>query len=208
MPISRVLYGGGLTAIGARRVPRVGRSDRERLAQRMHHANSGGRAIRAPRLAALARQRLPVWLRCVVDSEDLANSAIGNLIFGLREGQFPDLHDREGLWALLACITVRKAKNEIASASRQKRSPPGARVPLDDDLLARDTPPDLRVMAAERFEVLIERLRLKDELLATIALLKFEGYTNEEIAARLGCSCRRVARKLELIRKTWETEEA
>jgi hypothetical protein len=32
----------------------------------------------------------------------------------------------------------------------------------------------------------------------------FEGYTNDEIAQRLGCSRSKVARKLELIRKTWQ----
>jgi len=36
-----------------------------------------------------------------------------------------------------------------------------------------------------------------------VALLKMEGYTGEEIADRLGCSLRSVARKLELIRRTW-----
>ena len=30
-----------------------------------------------------------------------------------------------------------------------------------------------------------------------------EGYTNEEIADRLGCSLRSVARKVELVRRTW-----
>jgi DNA-directed RNA polymerase specialized sigma24 family protein len=162
----------------------------------------------SPRLAALAAERLPVWLRCAVDSDDVANSAIYSVILGLKEGRFPDLHDRDGLWALLACITVRKAIKEVASASRQKRLAPKRRVPLEEGIKAPEHSPDLRVMAAEGFEILIERLRLKDEVLATVALLKFEGYTNEEIARRLGCSCRRVARKLELIRKTWETEEA
>jgi DNA-binding CsgD family transcriptional regulator len=32
-----------------------------------------------------------------------------------------------------------------------------------------------------------------------------EGYTNDEIAAQLGCARRTVARRLELIRKTWES---
>jgi len=161
----------------------------------------------SPRLAALARVRLPKWLRCAVDSDDVANSAIYSVILGLRDGKFPDLHDRDGLWALLACITVRKAILEIDSASRKKRLPPKRRQPLDEGIEAPDPRPDLAVMAAEGFEVLIERLRLKDEVLAEIALKKFEGYTNEGIARQLGCSCRRVARKLELIRKTWETEE-
>ncbi len=160
----------------------------------------------SPRLAALAAERLPVWLRCAVDGDDVANSAIYSVILGLKDGQFPELHDRDGLWALLACITVRKAIREIARASRQKRLPRERQVPLAEGIQAPGLPPDLRVMAAEGFEILIERLRLKDELLVTIALMKFEGYTNEEIARRLGCSCRRVARKLDLIRKTWETE--
>jgi DNA-directed RNA polymerase specialized sigma24 family protein len=162
----------------------------------------------SPRLAALARERLPKWLRCAVDSDDVANSAINSVILGLRHGKFPELHDRDGLWALLACITVRKAIKEIAGASRQKRLPLKRRLPLEEGIKAADPPPDLRVMAAERFEILIERLRLKDEALASIALKKFEGYTSEEIARQLGCSCRRVARKLELIRMTWEREEA
>ena len=34
-----------------------------------------------------------------------------------------------------------------------------------------------------------------------------EGYTNEEVAGRLGCSLRTVARKRELIRRTWTDEE-
>jgi hypothetical protein len=33
-----------------------------------------------------------------------------------------------------------------------------------------------------------------------------EGYTNEEIAARLGCGLRTVARKLEIIRTAWQDE--
>ncbi len=138
----------------------------------------------------------------------MANSAIYSVILGLRDGRFPDLHDRDGLWALLACITARKTVHELDRASRKKRLRAGMRQPLGEELEAPDPPPDLAVIAAERFEILIERLRLKDEVLATIALAKFEQYTNEEIARRLGCSCRRVARKLELIRKTWETEEA
>jgi hypothetical protein len=30
-----------------------------------------------------------------------------------------------------------------------------------------------------------------------------EGYTNDEIAAQLGCARRTIARRLDLIRKTW-----
>jgi RNA polymerase sigma factor (sigma-70 family) len=160
----------------------------------------------SPRLTSLARQRLPVWLRHIVDGGDLANSVFGDFILGLRQGRFPDLDDRDDLWALLACMTARKAINEIESALRQKRPPPWMNQPLNDALVATEPEPDLAVMAAEQFERLLELLRLKDEILERISLWKFEGYTHQEIASRLGCSCRRVARKLELIRMIWEME--
>jgi hypothetical protein len=36
--------------------------------------------------------------------------------------------------------------------------------------------------------------------------LRIEGYTNEEVSQRLGFSLRTVARKIELIRRTWADE--
>jgi DNA-directed RNA polymerase specialized sigma24 family protein len=159
------------------------------------------------RLSALARQRLPGCVRAVVDGEDLANSAFRYFLAGAQEGRFPDLIDRDGLWALLARITVWKANNEIKSAGRQKRPPPWAQVPLEDGVVPAVPPPVLEVMAAEQFQILIERLRVKDELLKSIAIWKFEGDTDQEIAQRLRCSRRRVARKLAMIRMILETEE-
>ncbi len=161
----------------------------------------------SPRVAALARERLPVWLQCVVDGDDVANSAMCSLIMGLREGRFPTLQDREDLWALVACITVRKAKNEVEKAKRQKRWSGRASVAIDENVVAPGLPPDLTRKAAEQFEQLIDVLHRRDGLLETIALWKFEGYTGDEIAKRLGCSSRRVARKLDLIRMIWDEEE-
>jgi DNA-directed RNA polymerase specialized sigma24 family protein len=159
----------------------------------------------SPRLAALAKGRLPVWLQCVVDGDDLANSAMCSVIMGLREGRFPGLHGREDLWALLACITVRKAINEVDKASRKKRQGKASGA-LDETLIAPGLSPELTLRAAERFEQLIDRLRQTDKMLETIALWKFEGYTSAEVANRLGCSIRRVARKLDLIRRILEQE--
>ena len=42
--------------------------------------------------------------------------------------------------------------------------------------------------------------------LRTIALLKLEGHTNDEIAARIGRSVPTVERRLRLIRQTWKEE--
>ncbi len=162
----------------------------------------------SPRLAALAKERLPIWMRGVIDGDDVANDALCSVVMGLREGRFPNLHDRDDLWALLACITLRKAINEKHKATRQKRRPSQGLEPLgkEQDAVAPVLPPDLAHQAAEQFGRLIDQLRKKGERLDMIALWKFEGYTSDEIAKRLGCSSRRVARKLDLIRIIWQTE--
>jgi DNA-directed RNA polymerase specialized sigma24 family protein len=49
---------------------------------------------------------------------------------------------------------------------------------------------------------------LPDDELRTIALLRMEGYSNEQIAERLGCGLRSVERKLDRIRKRWTAEES
>jgi DNA-directed RNA polymerase specialized sigma24 family protein len=50
--------------------------------------------------------------------------------------------------------------------------------------------------------------RLDDEELREIALLKLQGFTNEEIAARIGRALPTVERRLRLIRQTWKEEAA
>ena len=48
--------------------------------------------------------------------------------------------------------------------------------------------------------------RLGDAALRQIALWRMEGYTSDEIADRLGCARRTVARRLDLIRQIWGAE--
>jgi DNA-directed RNA polymerase specialized sigma24 family protein len=47
---------------------------------------------------------------------------------------------------------------------------------------------------------------LRDESLRAVALWKMEGYTHEEIAAKLGCVRFTVDRKLRAIRRIWDGE--
>jgi DNA-directed RNA polymerase specialized sigma24 family protein len=61
-------------------------------------------------------------------------------------------------------------------------------------------------MVTEEYRRLLEALG--DETLCRVAVWRMEGYTNDEIAARLGCSRRSVANRLELIREIWAREPA
>jgi DNA-directed RNA polymerase specialized sigma24 family protein len=59
-------------------------------------------------------------------------------------------------------------------------------------------------MVAEQYERLLGRLEKPS--LRTIAQLKLEGYSNEEVAERLDCSLRTVERRLWLIRTIWSED--
>ena len=48
--------------------------------------------------------------------------------------------------------------------------------------------------------------RLGNDTLRAVARWKMEGYTNSEIAAKLGCVTQTVERKLHAIRQLWSKE--
>ena len=74
-----------------------------------------------------------------------------------------------------------------------------------EQLLGREPTPEFALQLAEECRLLLDRLG--DEGLRAVALAKMEGYTNEEVAARLGCVPRTVERKLRMIRKAWEEDQ-
>jgi len=57
----------------------------------------------------------------------------------------------------------------------------------------------------EQFQQLLGRLG--DQVLREVALLKLDGYSNEEIAEKLQCGLRTVERRLRTIRAVWAEEE-
>ncbi len=165
-----------------------------------------------PRLVALARQKLRGASRRAADEEDAVLSAFDSFCRRAAQGHFPDLKDRDGLWALLVVLTARKAADLLRHDHRKKRGGgmgggesalrpaegDGAPAGLDD--LAGDEPTPLEAaLLAEEVETLLARLR--DPMLRQVAVWKLEGYTNAEIAVRLDCSEPTVERRLAIIRR-------
>lgn len=166
------------------------------------------------RLQGLAKSRLRGRAGGMSDEEDVALSAFRALCEGALVGRFPMLRDRDDLWRLLVVLTARKASNQVRHERRRKRG--AGQVVRETDLLAADgeaaqggiddvigdePTPEFALQAAEQYHRLLDIL--PDATLRQIARWKLEGYTNEEIRERLGCSLRTVNNKLELIRKTW-----
>jgi DNA-directed RNA polymerase specialized sigma24 family protein len=168
--------------------------------------------------AKLQRQRLP---SAEADEEDAALSAFNSFCVGVAEGKFPQLADREDLWRILMTITVRKSYAQIQRMRRLKRG--GGRVvdeaalrgspgpdrdlgsaPGLEMMAASEPTPEFAAIVAEEYRRLLELL--DDDELRRVAVCRMQGYTNDEIAEQLGCARRTVARRLDLIRKTWIAE--
>ncbi len=162
------------------------------------------------RLVGLARSRLRSVSRRVSDEEDVALSAFESFYRRAEHDQFPNLEDREDLWQLLFILTVRKAINLAHHQGRKSRG--GGRVKgladlegLDlDQILGAEPSPELAAQMTEEYQGLLGRLG--DDTLRAVAVWKMEGYTNAEVAAKLGCVEHTVGRKLRLIRAAWSGE--
>jgi RNA polymerase sigma factor (sigma-70 family) len=169
-------------------------------------------------LVALARQRLRGAPRRAADEEDVALSAFESFRKRAEQGRFPNLADRDQLWRLLLTMTVHKAQRLIEREKAAKRG--GGRV-LDEAALAgpastgnglallqiigSEPTPQMAAQLAEECQRLLKVLG--NDNLQTVAQLRLEGYTVEEIAAQLDCVPRTVQRRLRAIRKIWEQEE-
>ena len=129
----------------------------------------------------------------------------------LEKGKLTEIQDRDGLWRVLVTITDNKAMDQAKYNNRQKRGDGHVRghsVFLDEAGEGIREPPDPSPQFAEEFGLVCQELlnALREDL-RRIAVWKMEGYTNKEIAERLGCVEEAVRRKVVLIRSQWSSDE-
>jgi RNA polymerase sigma factor (sigma-70 family) len=154
------------------------------------------------RLVQLASKRLKNLPGLGGYDEDLALRSFHSVYQRLLDPARPlDLTGRDDLWRLLATRTISRAIDLI------RRHRPGE-VPGDQDvtqLLSREPTPEEAAEVADECRRLLHSLNEPE--LRQIALWKVEGYTNEEIAARLDCVPRTIERKVSRIRLLWKHEK-
>ena len=169
------------------------------------------------RLVALAREKLRSARRRAADEEDVVQSAFHSFFRGVARGRFPQLNDRDNLWRLLVVITARKALDQLAHEHSRRQGggtlPGESRIyPGDsggdeaalEQVVGPEPTPEFAAQVAEEYQRLLDLLG--DDTLRRVAVWKMEGLTADEIAERLDCSRRTVARKLEAIRVIWGSE--
>jgi len=165
-------------------------------------------------LVRLARKKLCGASRRAADEEDVVVDVLDSLYRGAQRGRFPLLTDRDDLWRLLTVLTHRKAANQVKREKARKRG--GGRVrgesafapvaggssePGIGGVAGKAPCPASLTELKEGFYAMLAAL--EDEALQEIAIWSMEGYTNQEIATRIGRSLSAVDRKLKRIRDKW-----
>jgi RNA polymerase sigma factor (sigma-70 family) len=152
------------------------------------------------RLQRLAAQRLSLRLARRLGPEDVAQSVCRTFLRRLQQGQF-ELASSEQLWRLLCAITLAKVREQQRFHGRAKRAldrenplavdNDGETVWLD--VASREPTPDETVQFTDQLEQTLGCLNDEEK---QVLHLKLEQYTNQEIAAQIGCSERTVRRLL------------
>jgi RNA polymerase sigma-70 factor (ECF subfamily) len=156
----------------------------------------------AARLVALARSRLDPRIRQKVDPEDVVQSVFSSFFARHADDQF-QLADGDGLWALLALITVRKCGHKVEQYQSGRRSVDAevAIGPVGDsrawEAMATDPTPSQAAILTETVETVMRQLEPRQRKILELAL---QGTSHEEIARELACSLRTVRRALDKTR--------
>ncbi len=166
------------------------------------------------RLVVLARQRLGTTPRRVADEEDVAVSVFRCLCAGAESGRLAEIEDRGDLWRVLVTMTLRKTIDQQRRQAGKKR---GSGKVRGESVFHRKSAdkaspglqqfsdgiptPLMMLIIEEEGQRLLKSL--EDEKLEQICLWKLEGYTNDEIAAKMSLTTRSIERKLQRIREKW-----
>lgn len=160
-----------------------------------------------PKVVAVAKRSLGKLPPGVGDAEDAAQSALISFWQGVTAGKFEEGLDRNGLWKLLTVITTRKTYRQLERALAEKRGGgkvrqapagrDGESTPGLEELVEVLPTQELDLVCKEMLESLPDDVR-------PFAVLRLLGYRNREVADHMGCTERKVERKLQLVRLAWQ----
>ena len=162
------------------------------------------------RLIRSVRNRLKGQDRRVSDEEDIVLSVFDSFYAAAERGRFPDLSDRDDLWRLLLRMSARKVIDKRRHDRRHRRGGDKKILSLGGEdetvikAIGNEPSPEMVLMTQESVEHFFSHLGVGH--LQDLAVAKLEGYSNAELARRLGCSERTIERRLHLIREKCQQE--
>ena len=134
---------------------------------------------------------------------------------GQEAGRFENLSGNDEIWRLLVTITARKVTAQRRKHLADKRGGGGvrgesvfAKVGQDDgiqdglaQIMDENRMPETADEVIRTCDELLDSL--KDEKLQRTAVMRMEGYTNQEISDSLGCSLARTKQRVVRIKEIW-----
>jgi RNA polymerase sigma-70 factor (ECF subfamily) len=152
-------------------------------------------------LLALARRRISQRLASRVDAEDVVQSVFRTFFTRAREGQFR-IQERDDLAKLLVRITLHKTLRQVEFHKAAKRDPSqeaGQSSEAREKLFAfldGEPAPEMVVACLDEMEHFLNKLRPDER---QVLELRLQGYTNREIADKLGTYDRKIRRVIEYV---------
>lgn len=150
----------------------------------------------------LVRRRLAGSERTVADEEDVALSAFHCFCKGAKEGRFAELAHRDELWKLLLTIASQKVIDHKRFYSAKRRASRTAALTNLDQIASYLDNPEMIAALQDESRHMIDIL---SPALRSVAKLRLEGRSNDEISACVGISRRSVTRKVQLICTLWKS---
>jgi len=151
----------------------------------------------------------------MADEEDVAQQAFWGFYKSLKAGRLPQLRNRNDLWAVMVAITARQAVSLLEHELRQKRG--GGQVRGESALEqladssqmgrgieqypAEELAPEEEAALQDCYAYFLDGL---EPSCRKVAELYLAGYTQQEIASKLGCARRTVVRKLAIAFDHWQ----
>jgi RNA polymerase sigma-70 factor (ECF subfamily) len=152
------------------------------------------------RLCQLVEREMNRRFRRKEDPEDVVQSAFRTFYRRNALGEF-HVDSSVDLWRLLETITRHKMLKYIEKNDAAKRDPKREEYPDGDELRGRDPTPEEAAMAADLLETALAGL---DETYVKVLHMRLQNCTEEEIAAKLGCTRSFVRTKLDRVRDRLE----
>ncbi|MEZ6143508.1 MAG: sigma-70 family RNA polymerase sigma factor [Zavarzinella sp.] len=161
------------------------------------------------RVEGMAKSKLQQVPGRFGDQADLAQEVFAAVFTGIQQDRFQQLHSRDDLWQILAMVTARRAANLWRKANAANELGESACSTTDEQVrvlecVAEQSDEQLSESLGFASMELLEKLEPK---LRHVALMRWRGYSNQEIADELGRSVKSVERYLAMIRMQWTEDE-